>query len=103
MEGNRQEKRMADPKDRRNTPPKAAPATPKPDSRPAAPRSASTAASTSAAGNVRAEAFSDDIRRQIAEAAYLRAKERGFEPGHELEDWVEAESEVMGRINDADR
>jgi hypothetical protein len=25
--------------------------------------------------------------------------ERGFEPGHELEDWIQAEAEVMGRLN----
>jgi hypothetical protein len=94
---------MADPRDRRNIPRKAATPTPKPDSKAAAPRSASTAASTPTAGTARADRASDDIRRQIAEAAYLRAKERGFEPGHELEDWVEAESEVMGRINSTDR
>ena len=31
---------------------------------------------------------------RIAHAAYLRAKERGFAPGHELEDWPEAERKV---------
>ena len=30
----------------------------------------------------------------IAEAAYYRAQGRGFEPGHELEDWVAAEGEI---------
>jgi hypothetical protein len=30
----------------------------------------------------------------IAQAAYLRAEHRGFEPGHELEDWVSAEQEI---------
>lgn len=30
---------------------------------------------------------------QIAIAAYLKAEARGFEPGHELEDWLEAEAE----------
>lgn len=30
----------------------------------------------------------------IAEAAYLRAEQRGFAPGHEVEDWLAAESEV---------
>lgn len=29
--------------------------------------------------------------RQIAEAAYYLAEKRGFEPGHELDDWLEAE------------
>lgn len=31
---------------------------------------------------------------RIAELAYLRAERRGFEPGHELEDWLDAEREV---------
>jgi len=39
--------------------------------------------------------MSDDARRaMIAEAAYLRAEERGFAHGYELEDWLTAESEV---------
>ena len=33
-------------------------------------------------------------RAMIAEAAYCRAERRGFEPGHELEDWLRAEVEV---------
>jgi len=32
--------------------------------------------------------------RQIAELAYYKAQQRGFEPGHELEDWLAAEAEV---------
>jgi hypothetical protein len=74
---------MAESKERRKAPRKAIQATPRPD----------TGLATS----------SEETRRRIAEAAYFRAKERNFEPGHELEDWVEAESEVMGRINGADR
>ncbi|MGR8952584.1 MAG: DUF2934 domain-containing protein [Gammaproteobacteria bacterium] len=30
----------------------------------------------------------------IAEAAYYRAQKRGFTPGHEDEDWLEAEKEI---------
>lgn len=30
----------------------------------------------------------------IATAAYYRAQARGFEPGNELQDWLEAEQEV---------
>lgn len=30
----------------------------------------------------------------IAEAAYYRAERRGFAPGHELEDWLQAEAEL---------
>lgn len=33
-------------------------------------------------------------REMIARAAYFRAEQRGFEPGHELEDWYEAESQI---------
>ena len=38
----------------------------------------------------------DPIRRHrlIAEAAYYRAEKRGFANGSELQDWLEAESEV---------
>ena len=32
--------------------------------------------------------------RTIAEAAYYCAEQRGFEPGHELEDWLEAEARI---------
>jgi Protein of unknown function (DUF2934) len=40
--------------------------------------------------------ISDPTRRRalIAEAAYYRAQRRGFEPGHELEDWLQAEAEL---------
>jgi len=33
--------------------------------------------------------------RAIGEAAYFLAEKRGFTPGHELEDWLEAETQVM--------
>ena len=46
------------------------------------------------------EAFDDaiylpDRDARIAELAYLKAESRGFEPGHELEDWLEAEQEFL--------
>jgi hypothetical protein len=31
----------------------------------------------------------------VAEIAYSLAERRGFEPGHELEDWLAAEAEVQ--------
>lgn len=34
-------------------------------------------------------------RDMVATAAYFRAERRGFEPGHELEDWYAAETEVV--------
>ena len=45
-----------------------------------------------------------EIYQLIQEAAYLRAKARGFAPGVELQDWLEAEKEVwaqLGRPNPA--
>ena len=30
----------------------------------------------------------------IAEAAYFRAEQRGFAPGNEMSDWLDAESDV---------
>ena len=41
----------------------------------------------------------EDVRKLISEAAYYRAKQRGFAPGHELEDWIQAEVEVLQRLN----
>jgi Protein of unknown function (DUF2934) len=36
----------------------------------------------------------EDRRRRIAEAAYYRAQQRGFAPGHEHEDWIAAENDM---------
>lgn len=35
-----------------------------------------------------------DIYSQTAERAYYKAEARGFESGHEMEDWLEAENEL---------
>lgn len=40
-----------------------------------------------------------DNRARIAELAYYKAEKRGFEPGHELEDWLEAEREFASLEN----
>jgi hypothetical protein len=40
---------------------------------------------------------SDDVRARIAQAAYYRALERGFAPGQEVEDWLEAEASILNR------
>ena len=37
-----------------------------------------------------------DREARIAELAYLKAESRGFEPGQELEDWLEAEANMGG-------
>jgi hypothetical protein len=40
------------------------------------------------------EESNKDITSQVAEAAYYKAMNRGFESGHEMEDWLAAESEL---------
>jgi hypothetical protein len=41
--------------------------------------------------------LSDGLRREIEKAAYYRAQARGFAPGYEVQDWLEAEEEVLKR------
>jgi hypothetical protein len=48
--------------------------------------------------SVRAGIQKDELRRLIAEAAYYKAEQRGFSPGYEERDWLEAEAEVMQRL-----
>jgi hypothetical protein len=38
---------------------------------------------------------SADRHEAIARSAYYRAEQRGFAPGYEVEDWLEAERELM--------
>lgn len=45
----------------------------------------------------------EDRRRLIAEAAYLRAEQRNFAPGRELEDWLAAEIEIDALLGDDER
>ncbi len=39
--------------------------------------------------------FLPDRDAKVAELAYYKAESRGFEPGHELEDWLAAEGESL--------
>lgn len=41
-----------------------------------------------------AEARPVDHQKQVALAAYFTAEKRGFEPNHELDDWLAAEAEI---------
>lgn len=38
--------------------------------------------------------------RMISEAAYLLAMERGFAPGGELDDWLQAEAQINARLGE---
>lgn len=41
----------------------------------------------------------DAIRWMVAEAAYYKAQSRNFTPGHETEDWLNAEQEVLATLH----
>ena len=36
----------------------------------------------------------EEFREMVAPDADYRAEKRGFEPGHEIDDWLEAEKEI---------
>jgi hypothetical protein len=63
-----------------------------------APRTRTTKTQASFGANARAEVSAEELRKLVSEAAYYRAKQRGFTPGHEEEDWIQAEAEVLRRI-----
>lgn len=37
----------------------------------------------------------EDMVSRIAVSAYYKAEARGYEPGHEIQDWLEAEAEMQ--------
>ena len=41
----------------------------------------------------------EEIAEWIAVAAYYKAQERGFTPGNEVENWIEAEREIASKLN----
>jgi hypothetical protein len=63
---------------------------------PDAPRSRAPERETS--GNTQPQLSPEEVYRLIQESAYFKAKARGFAPGHEVQDWIEAEQEVRSRL-----
>lgn len=61
-------------------------------------RPAKPAPDAPSGGNTRAELSPEEVYRLIQETAYYKAKARGFAPGHEVQDWIEAEAEVRSRL-----
>ena len=49
-------------------------------------------------GNTERQLSPEEVYNLIAESAYFKAKARGFAPGHEVQDWIEAEQEVRQRL-----
>lgn len=43
------------------------------------------------------------LKQMIAEAAYYRSERRNFEPGYEMQDWLEAEQAVTISLKSAKR
>jgi Protein of unknown function (DUF2934) len=65
----------------------------------AAPRAAAAiAAAPRTAASTKSAPSNEDIYRLIAETAYFKAKARGFEPGGEVQDWIEAEAEIRHHV-----
>ena len=50
---------------------------------------------TSARDEQRSRDVTEYLLQEIAKAAYFRAQNRGFAPGHEEQDWFEAQSTVL--------
>lgn len=44
-----------------------------------------------------------DFEAMVAEAAYYKAEQRGFAPGFEMDDWLEAERELTSVLVPAPR
>ena len=49
------------------------------------------------------ESTAPDMRALVAECAYYKAERRGFVPGFELDDWLEAEREMAAILAGAER
>ena len=60
----------------------------------------SRAARPKAPGLITGDITPEMRHQMIAEAAYLRAEQRGFTPGDPLDDWLNAEREVDRLLND---
>lgn len=49
--------------------------------------------------NSRASLIPSNVEEEVRQLAYLLSERRGFEPGHETEDWLAAEHEVRDRYH----
>ncbi len=87
------------PSTRKSTTPKK-PAAKKATPRKATPtKAAATSTSTSKTTTSPVNISPEERWRMIAVAAYHRAEKRGFDPGHEVEDWLQAEKEVSAALH----
>jgi len=56
-----------------------------------------TTTNSSSLARQMAQEIPPQVRRQIEELAYRLYEQRGRQPGHEIEDWVEAERRILGK------
>jgi hypothetical protein len=70
------------------------PSTRRPDARPPTKRGDGTGEATTPATSITAE----QLHQMIAEEAYLRAEQRGFQQGDPSSDWLAAEAEITQRL-----
>ena len=40
----------------------------------------------------------DEVRYIIAEYAYYKAQQRGFEPGYDFQDWITSEKDIINKL-----
>ena len=59
-------------------------------------RKRATSASQASESKSTSTSKSMDTVERIAALAYFKSQARGFSPGHELDDWLEAEQEING-------
>ena len=69
-----------------------------PAAKPAARKAKGSESAAPFTGNRQARPSPKELWKQIAEAAYYKAKARNFAPGGEVQDWIEAEAEVKNRL-----
>jgi hypothetical protein len=62
--------------------------------RPDSPESKSDASASGPGLAPAGGSFSHDLEERITQRAYEIAQRRGFSPGHELDDWLQAEREI---------
>lgn len=59
-------------------------------------RSSTATETRSSAFRTPAEDIPPRVKQRIAEVAYQLYEQRGRQPGHELDDWLEAERQILG-------
>lgn len=65
----------------------------------ATPRRAASKTTPAMSGSPTRAVSAEEREKMIAQAAYLRAEQRGFSGGDPVADWLEAEAEIDSRLS----